>query len=73
MRAALALARKSSTGARRFSQEGTLAYHLRQLADAGLLANARSLPHRGPVEHLYVLTPKGVKLAAVLNELPDMV
>jgi hypothetical protein len=49
------------------------AYHVRQLADAGLLANARSLPHRGPVEHLYVLTPKGVKLAAVLNELPDMV
>jgi DNA-binding HxlR family transcriptional regulator len=49
---------------------GTLAYHVRQLAGAGLLRRAGRVPRRGAVEHLYVLTPTGVKMSALLEELP---
>jgi DNA-binding transcriptional ArsR family regulator len=51
---------------------GTLAYHVRCLADAGLLRNAGLVPRRGAVEHLYLLTPLGVRLAAVVEQLGDL-
>jgi DNA-binding HxlR family transcriptional regulator len=50
---------------------GTLAYHVRQLATAGLLRRAGRVPRRGAVEHLYLLTPTGTKMAALLEELPS--
>jgi DNA-binding transcriptional ArsR family regulator len=49
---------------------GTLAYHVRQLADSGLLKPAGRIPRRGAIEHLYVLTPVGAKVATLLEELP---
>ena len=48
---------------------GTLAYHVRQLAGAGLLQRAGRIPRRGAVEHLYLLTSTGATMAAVLDEL----
>ena len=48
----------------------TLAYHVRQLAEAGLLQRAGRIPRRGAVEHLYLLTTTGATMAAVLDELP---
>ena len=48
---------------------GTLAYHVRQLADAGILKRAGSVTRRGAIEHLYVLTPRGTRVAGVLDEL----
>jgi DNA-binding HxlR family transcriptional regulator len=48
---------------------GTLAYHVRQLAGAGLLKPAGQVPRRGAVEHLYMLTTKGATTAALLSEL----
>jgi DNA-binding transcriptional ArsR family regulator len=51
---------------------GTLAYHVRCLADAGLLRKAGLVPRRGAVEHLYLLTPLGVRLAGVVEELGDL-
>jgi DNA-binding HxlR family transcriptional regulator len=50
---------------------GTLAYHVRQLAGAGLLRRAGRIPRRGAVEHLYLLTSAGVTMAEVLEELVD--
>jgi DNA-binding HxlR family transcriptional regulator len=50
---------------------GTLAYHVRQLAGAGLLQRAGRIPRRGAVEHLYLLTATGATMAAVLEELTD--
>lgn len=50
---------------------GTLAYHVRQLAGAGLLRRAGRVPRRGAVEHLYLLTSTGVTMAAVLEDLVD--
>jgi DNA-binding transcriptional ArsR family regulator len=51
---------------------GTLAYHVRCLAEAGLLRNAGLVPRRGAVEHLYLLTPLGVRLAGVVEQLSDL-
>jgi DNA-binding transcriptional ArsR family regulator len=51
---------------------GTLAYHVRCLADAGLLRKAGLVPRRGAVEHLYLLTPLGVRLAGVVEQLSDL-
>jgi DNA-binding transcriptional ArsR family regulator len=51
---------------------GTLAYHVRCLADAGLLRKAGLVPRRGAVEHLYLLTPLGVRLAGVVEQLGDL-
>jgi DNA-binding HxlR family transcriptional regulator len=48
---------------------GTLAYHVRQLAGAGLLQHAGRIPRRGAVEHLYLLTSTGATMAAVLDDL----
>jgi DNA-binding HxlR family transcriptional regulator len=48
---------------------GTLAYHVRQLAGAGLLQRAGRIPRRGAVEHLYLLTSTGATMAAVLDDL----
>ena len=48
---------------------GTLAYHVRQLAGAGLLQRAGRIPRRGAVEHLYLLTSTGAAMAAVLEDL----
>jgi DNA-binding transcriptional ArsR family regulator len=42
---------------------GTLAYHVRQLAGAGLLKPAGRAQRRGTIEHLYVLTSKGTRTA----------
>lgn len=50
---------------------GTLAYHVRQLAGAGLLERAGRIPRRGAVEHLYLLTATGATMAALLEELGD--
>jgi DNA-binding transcriptional ArsR family regulator len=50
---------------------GTLAYHVRQLAGAGLLQRAGRIPRRGAVEHLYLLTSTGATMATVLDELTD--
>jgi DNA-binding HxlR family transcriptional regulator len=50
---------------------GTLAYHVRQLAGAGLLQHAGRVPRRGAVEHLYLLTSTGATMAAVLEELTN--
>ena len=50
---------------------GTVAYHVRQLAGAGLLQRAGRVPRRGAVEHLYLLTTTGATMAAVLDELSD--
>jgi DNA-binding transcriptional ArsR family regulator len=52
---------------------GTLAYHVRQLAGAGLLKHAGRVPRRGAVEHLYLLTPTGAKMSALLEELPSRI
>jgi DNA-binding transcriptional ArsR family regulator len=52
---------------------GTLAYHVRQLAVAGLLRRAGRVPRRGAVEHLYLVTPKGLALVGVLDELIDLI
>jgi len=49
---------------------GTLAYHVRQLASAGLLKRAGRVSRRGAIEHLYLLTPRGVRMAQLLDELP---
>jgi len=65
-------ARLSPTGLKETMPDvsfGTLAYHVRQLAGAGLLKPAGQVPRRGAVEHLYMLTAKGVTTAAVLSEL----
>ena len=48
---------------------GTLAYHVRQFARAGLLKAAGRAQRRGAIEHLYALTPKGKRTADVLGEL----
>jgi DNA-binding HxlR family transcriptional regulator len=48
---------------------GTLAYHVRCLAVAGLLRRAGQAPRRGAVEHFYLLTPLGARLAAVVEQL----
>jgi DNA-binding HxlR family transcriptional regulator len=48
---------------------GTLSYHVRQLASAGLLRRAGRVPRRGAVEHLYLMTPKGVTLVAIVERL----
>ena len=48
---------------------GNLAYHVHQLANAGLLKPAGRVPRRGAIEHLYVLTPKGTRTAGALGEL----
>lgn len=50
---------------------GTLAYHVRQLAGAGLLRRAGRVPRRGAVEHLYSLTATGATMATVTEELAD--
>lgn len=49
---------------------GTLAYHVRQLASAGLLERAGRVTRRGAIEHLYRLSPRGAKIAELLEELP---
>ena len=49
---------------------GTLSYHVRQLASAGLLKRAGRVSRRGAIEHLYLLTPRGVSMARLLDELP---
>lgn len=49
---------------------GTLAYHVRQLAGAGLLERAGRVTRRGAIEHMYVLSPRGCKMAELLEELP---
>ncbi|HEX2233827.1 MAG TPA: helix-turn-helix domain-containing protein [Thermoleophilaceae bacterium] len=48
---------------------GTVAYHVRRLAAAGLLRATGHVPRRGAVEHLYVLSPLGVELSAILEQL----
>jgi DNA-binding transcriptional ArsR family regulator len=49
---------------------GTLAYHVRELASAGLLKPAGQIPRRGAIEHLYLLTPRGKRAVTLLDELP---
>jgi DNA-binding transcriptional ArsR family regulator len=48
---------------------GTLAYHVRQLAGAGLLERAGGVARRGAIEHMYLLSPRGVRMARLLEEL----
>jgi DNA-binding HxlR family transcriptional regulator len=48
---------------------GTLSYHVRQLASAGLLRRAGRVPRRGAVEHLYLMTPKGAALVSMVEKL----
>lgn len=38
---------------------GNVSYHVRLLADAGLLEPAGTRPRRGALEHFYKVTPKG--------------
>jgi DNA-binding HxlR family transcriptional regulator len=49
---------------------GTLSYHVRQLAGAGLLQRAGRVTRRGAIEHMYLLSPRGVRMAELLEELP---
>jgi len=48
---------------------GTLSYHVRCLARAGLLEGAGGAPRRGAIERFYVLTPAGLQLGALLGQL----
>ncbi len=51
----------------------TLSYHVRCLADAGYLQTVGQVPSRGGVEHLYLITPRGIKLVAALGALADLI
>jgi DNA-binding transcriptional ArsR family regulator len=45
----------------------TLAYHVRHLADAGLIRLTGATPSRGAMEHHYSLTPLGQAAVAALD------
>jgi predicted transcriptional regulator len=44
----------------------TLAYHVRTLADGGMIRLAAATPRRGAMEHHYALTPLGHAMVAML-------
>jgi DNA-binding transcriptional ArsR family regulator len=48
---------------------GTVSYHVRCLAQAGLLDGAGGAPRRGAIERFYVLSPVGLQLRALLGQL----
>jgi DNA-binding transcriptional ArsR family regulator len=49
----------------------TLAYHVRTLADGGLIRLAAATPRRGAMEHHYALTPVGHAMVAVLEQVAE--
>ena len=38
---------------------GSVSYHVRQLAEAGLVELTETVPRRGAIEHIYAITPRG--------------
>jgi DNA-binding transcriptional ArsR family regulator len=50
---------------------GTIAYHMRQLADKGLIHEVRATPVRGTLEHFYSPTPGAQRVVAAARELKD--
>jgi DNA-binding transcriptional ArsR family regulator len=48
---------------------GTVSYHVRCLAQAGLLEGAGGAPRRGAIERFYVLSPAGLKLRALVGQM----
>jgi DNA-binding transcriptional ArsR family regulator len=48
---------------------GTVSYHVRCLAQAGLLDGAGGAPRRGAIERFYVLSPAGLRMRALLGQM----
>lgn len=48
---------------------GALAYHVRRLADAGVIELSQTIPRRGAIEHRYAITRHGRALARALDSL----
>ncbi|MFL5894610.1 MAG: helix-turn-helix domain-containing protein [Thermoleophilaceae bacterium] len=48
---------------------GAVAYHVRKLESAGLIALSETIPRRGAIEHRFELTPAGVAMADALEAL----
>ena len=52
---------------------GTVSYHVRELADAGLLELVRTEPRRGAIEHFYrVSRPAARKIRKLADELREL-
>lgn len=49
---------------------GNVSYHVRQLADTGLLKITKRMTRRGAVEHFYDLTPRGKELVTFIATWP---
>lgn len=49
----------------------TLAYHVRTLADGGLIRLAAATPRRGAMEHHYALTPVGHAMIVALEAVSE--
>jgi DNA-binding transcriptional ArsR family regulator len=52
---------------------GTISYHVRTLSGAGLLRKAGQVPHRGAVEQLYLLSPRGLRVQSAVEKLTGVV
>lgn len=44
-----------------------VAYHVRELAEAGLLINSRTVPVRGALKHYYVASDRGERLLFAID------
>jgi DNA-binding transcriptional ArsR family regulator len=52
---------------------GTVSYHVRELAEAGLLELVRTEPRRGALEHFYrVSRPAAKKIRKLADELGEL-
>jgi DNA-binding transcriptional ArsR family regulator len=52
---------------------GTLSYHVRCLADAGLIRSAGTAPRRGATEHFYLVSPVALQLRAQIGQLLEVI